>query len=183
MTEPDNSLNDSLDAMLVASIRPEANDGLRGAVLMQTIGVLRRRRRLKRCALAASLLCCYLAGVTTVEIWRPGDGNAVRAVTEATAAKPRPRNVVPQKSPKPTKPEIGQVATAPLSGFESWRRIGDHYLRDSDDFSLAIAGYSWALDLASDKDLAISPGKDNWLLMALKDARAKERKHAYSEQN
>jgi hypothetical protein len=183
MTEPDNSLNDSLDAMLVASIRPEADDGLRGAVLMQTIGVMRRRRRLKRCALAASLLCCYLAGITTVEIWRPGGGEVVRAVTEAPTAKPRPRNVAPQKSPKSTKPKIDQVAAAPPSGFESWRRIGDHYLRESDDVATAVAGYSRALDLASDKDLVISPGKDNWLLMALKDARAKERRHAYSQQN
>ena len=177
MTHPENSANDPADEMLVANILPEADDALRRAVLTQTIGVMRRRRRLKRCVLAASLLCCYVAGILTAfSPLLPREGPGVRATVSTKRT--------PQKSAHQTSiADVAQAPSAPPSGFESWPRIGDHYLRESDDVSLAITGYSRALDLASDQDLAISPGQDNWLLMALKDARMKERKHVPYEQN
>jgi hypothetical protein len=91
-------------------------------------------------------------------------------------AAPRSRHV-------PANPEKQQVAAKKPSGFESWRRIGDHYLRESGDISLAVAGYSEAINLASAEERRISPGQDNWLMMALKEARSKEKKHVYPEQN
>jgi hypothetical protein len=175
MTNPDNSPDDPTDEMLLATLPSEPDNVLRTTVLTQTLGVMRRRRLLKRCALAASLLCCYLAGILTAfSPLLPGEGPGVRA---ATSLKPRSTTI------RPAAAGVAQVPSAPPSGFESWRRIGDHYLRDSDDISLAITGYSRALDLATDRDLAISPGQDNWLLMALKAARIKERKNANYEQN
>ncbi len=41
----------------------------------------------------------------------------------------------------------------------------------------ALRCYSNALDNGTEQDLAIS-SEDNWLLMAIKDARLKERNHA-----
>jgi hypothetical protein len=183
MIEPNRAPNDPLEAMLAANDQRDADDALREAVFTRTIGVMRRRRRMKRCVLAASLLCCYLAGMATVGVWRPGGEASTQVAKETTTAKPRPRKVSPRTLPKPAASRSDLVVSAQPSGFESWRRIGDHYLRESDDIALAVAGYSRALDLASDKELAISPGQDNWLLMALKDARVKERRNAYSEQN
>jgi hypothetical protein len=183
MQEPDNSRNDPLDAALGA-IDQRPTDALRGAVFSRTIGIIRRRRRLKRCALAAGLLGCYLAGVTTMGLWRPGGKEGPQSpAARATTVAPRTPNVSPPSSPRHSGPDKSQVAVASPSGYESWRRIGDHYLRESGDVSLAVAGYSQAIDLASDEERAISPERDNWLLMALKDARAKEREHARSEQN
>jgi hypothetical protein len=75
------------------------------------------------------------------------------------------------------------VAVANPSAYQSWRHIGDHYLGDTGDISLAVAGYSQALDLATEEERTISPGQDNWLLMALKDARTKEKEHARSQPN
>jgi hypothetical protein len=173
MQKPDDLPDDLVDAVLGAAGRRDADDDLRGAVLAQTIGVVRRRRRLKRCALAASLLGCYLAGIMTVSSLLP-----FAQRQEVVASSPLPlgerqgvrASLSPSSAPKPR-------------DFQGWRRVADRYLQESDDIVMAVAGYRQALDLASDKELAIEPGQDNWLLMALKDARAKERKDACFQQN
>ena len=184
MNEPNDSLDDPLDASLGVIGGQPAADQLRAAVLAQTIGVMRRRRRLKRCALAGCLLGCYLAGIGTVGTWRPGGKEEPRVAAEQVMTpESQRRKPLPPLSPRPADLDKSHVVVAKLTPFESWRRIGDHYLRESGDISLAVAGYSQALDLASDEERAIAPGQDNWLLMALKDARVKERKHGYSQQN
>ena len=179
MQTPDDSIHDQL-GMVLGGGRQRVGNGLREAVFAQTLGVMRRRRRLKRCALAASLLGCYVAGAASMGVWRSGGQETPEMIAaQTTTADAQLQDVLLPSSPVSNAPDATQIAQAIPSGFESWRRIGDHYLRESDDISLAVAGYSRALDLASDQDLAISPGRDNWLLMALKDARVKERKHAH----
>jgi hypothetical protein len=180
MQKPNDSFDDPLAAVVAAGgPRPAAGDHLREALLAQTVGVLRFRRRWKRCALAASLLGCYLAGVTTMGMLRAGAGQEHPAAPDqAPVVKSQPPT--PHVSPYP---DTHQVAARKPSAFESWRNIGDHYLRQSGDVSLAVAGYSEAINLASDEERRISPGRDNWLMMALKDARSKEKTHVYPEQN
>ena len=51
------------------------------------------------------------------------------------------------------------------------------------DVKEAVRQYTRYLKLAPADQLAISPGRDSWLLMALKDARAKEKNHVRSEAN
>jgi hypothetical protein len=180
-------LNDSFDDPLAAALdvadgRHAADDRLRAAVFAQTVGLLRGRRRLKRYAVAAALLGCYLAGITTMGLWgasreseRPAaPGPTVADHSQRTATRPRHGAAIPKE----------QLAAAKKpSGFESWRRIGDHYLSDSGDVSLAVAGYSEAIHLASADERRISPEQDNWLMMALKqDAQSREKRHV-SEQN
>ena len=184
MLEPDNSLYDSVDAALGVLGQPTADDNLRETLLAQTLGVVRRRRWMKRCILAAVLLGCYLAGITTVGLWRSqGNVSPQSPSCQPMIVAQTPRNVTPPPLPVSAGPVKRQAAAAKSSGFEAWRRIGDHYLRETGDISLAVAGYSEAVNLASEEELAISPGRDNWILMALKDARTKERNHAFSEQN
>jgi cytochrome c-type biogenesis protein CcmH/NrfG len=174
-------LNDPLDDPLTAAFdlggTPLAADhGLRSALLAQTIGVLRFRRRAKRCALAAGLLGCYLAGVTTMGLFRtPAQQQPVATPPMTAQSQPAPSRS-PHASPNPIR---NQLAVKKPTGFESWRSIGDHYLNQSGNISLAVAGYSEAIRLASDEERRISPERDNWLMMALKDARSKEKTHAY----
>jgi len=183
MKQLDDSFDDPLAAALDAGDQPHAaDDHLRAAVFAQTVGVLRGRRRLKRCALAAGLLGCYLAGITTMGILRGGQQQEHPAAPGPTMAA-EPQRAAPHSRHLPANPEKQQVAVKKPSGFESWRRIGDHYLRESGDVSLALASYSEAINLASDQERRISPGQDNWLVMALKDARSKEKRHVYPEQN
>jgi hypothetical protein len=148
-----------------------ANDHLRKALLAQTLGILRRRRRLKRCALAASLLGCYLAGAVTMAALHTQAGHLP---TTAPATE-----IVKSEKTTPSDRNTRHVVAKTPTGFESWRRIGDGYLRESGDVSLAVAGYSEAINLASTEERRISPERDNWLMMALKDARSKENSNAY----
>jgi hypothetical protein len=183
MKEPNHSLDDLLAAAFDAGGRQHAAaGGLRAAVFAQTVGVLRRRRRLKRCAMAAGLLGCYLAGIATMGVLRAGGGREHPAAAGQTTTAGS-RQAAPRRPHVPADPDEHRLAAKKPSGFESWRRIGDHYLRESGDISLAAASYCEAINLASDEERAISPGQDNWLLMALKDARLKEKEHAYPEQN
>ena len=182
MKELDDSFADPLAAALdVGDGQHAGDDRLRAAVLAQTVGVLRGRRRLKRCAVIAGLLGCYLAGITTMGMLRAGSKQEPPAAPGPTMtagsqhAAPRSRHVS-------TTPKEQQVAVKKPSGFESWRRIGDHFLRDSGDISLAVAGYSEAINLASAEERRISPGQDNWLMMALKqDAQSREKRHVFQQ--
>jgi hypothetical protein len=183
MNEIDDSFEDPLAAALdVAVEQHPADDRLRAAVLAQTVGVLRGRRRLKRCAVAAGLLVCYLAGITTMGLFR-ASGESQRPGMPGPAVADNPNRAAPQRRHVSANPKEQHVAVKKPSGFESWRRIGDHYLSDSGDVSLAVAGYSEAIHLASAEERRISPEQDNWLLMALKqDAQSREKRHA-SNQN
>jgi hypothetical protein len=182
MWNPNDSPDDPLAAALDAGDQQRAaDDQLRAAVFARTVGVLRGRHRLKRCALAAGLLGCYLAGITTMGIVR-GGREQERAAAVGPTMTTRSQPAAPPSRHVSGNPERQQVAATQPSGFESWRRIGDHYLRESGDISLAVAGYSEAINLASAEERRISPGQDNWLMMALKDARSKENKHV-SEPN
>jgi len=128
-------------------------------------------------------LGCYLAGMTTMGVLRTGAGQEhLPAAGPAMAAKSQP--AAPRSPHVPANSHKHQLAAKKPSGFESWRNVGDHYLRESGDVSLAVAGYSEAINLASRKERAILPGQDNWLVMALKlDAQSQERKHVSSEKN
>jgi hypothetical protein len=54
---------------------------------------------------------------------------------------------------------------------------GDRYLNEAGDPEAALRCYRRALDAASDEQTRFSPD-DNWLVMALKNAREKEARHA-----
>ena len=58
-----------------------------------------------------------------------------------------------------------------------YRRAGDLYATEQGDLSSALRCYSESLDAGNEKDLTISTD-DHWLLMAIKDARQKEKNDA-----
>jgi hypothetical protein len=79
--------------------------------------------------------------------------------------------------------EAGTPAALEERAFDSvdersalYRRAGDRYAAEHGDWESALRCYRNSLDLAAEKDLEIGPG-DNWLLMALKEARKQEKKH------
>ena len=184
MTGSDGSRDDLLDGLLNAAGQPSGNDRLRGVVFAKSIGVIRFRRRLKKCVLAASLVGCYLAGIVTTEIWRPsGDGRPQPSTPQvATNQGPSPHQV-----PLPTVGLAGsagrKAAPEPISFNEVLCRSADRHLMENGDVKLAVRNYEHLLKLASAEERAISPTQDNWLLMALKDARSKEMKHDRIEQD
>jgi hypothetical protein len=182
MSAPDTPRDDAIDVMLGADRRPCGDDRLRAAVLARTISTIRFHRRLKRCALAAALVGCYLAGAVTMRIWNPIGGNLPQPAVVQVAQDQQPQPVV-SPSRGPVRSADHQFASVKISRYEAVRRAADRNLLERDDLPSAIRGYKRALDLASAEERAISPVQDSWLLMALKDAREKERKHVYAIPN
>ena len=182
MSSPDEFQNDSLDVVLGAKGQISDDNRLRQAVLAGTLGVIRRRRRLKRCAVAATFLGCYLAGIATVMFWRPGAIDLPKPSTVQIATNKQQ----PSDASKSQASELAAIlaykpTSVTLSQFEVLRRAGDRYLRDPEKMQLAVRTYSRALKYASAEQRAISPEHDTWLLMALKDAHSKEIKHENSQ--
>jgi hypothetical protein len=188
MSEPD-EFADDLDGRLrpVGGGRSAAADALRKAVLNQTVGVIRFRRRLRKSVLAASLVACYLAGVATMGLHAPASTTvSCPSNTQTTAAQSPP---TPQESPAPEmakdlpKSQSGppslenkQAAGPKLARDEILCRQGDRSLADG-NLKQAIRKYQLALNLAPADRRAIAPEQDTWLLMALKNARTKEITH------
>jgi hypothetical protein len=184
MQEPNDSFDPLMSAFECGIEKPPIDNRLRNALLAQTVGVLRFRRRRKRFVLAASLVGCYLAGVITMGIMRFGNRTEQPSMPQPIIA--QSQSTLPHSTRAVADPKKTQVAAKKKkpTGFESWRRIGDRCLRETGDISTAVAGYSEAIHLASAEERRISPETDNWLIMALKlDAQSREKNNAYSKQN
>jgi hypothetical protein len=187
---------DPVDDLLRPNL-PPPDDRLRHELLVRTTRLLRRRRRLRYLTIAAAMAACYLAGVLTVRLGTapedgPGRGDLARDSTgpkqdQTVRPKRAPRPPVRPEKESPPRPDV-QVAVKDLEWhafestdrarrFELYRRAGDRYLAESNDVQSAIRCYRGALDAASEKDRTISVN-DNWVLMAVKQERQKEKLNA-----
>jgi hypothetical protein len=177
--DPTNFLN--------ASLTDPGRDDFRQAVFAQCAGVMRRRRWNRRLVRGATLAACYLAGILTMRVALPPA--LVEPVTSlGQSSKGMPQAEKPTKDPGPS----DSHAAPPSAFIQEWqafesqknrqqllRAAGDRYVEEADLVS-AVRCYRNSLDSDGEKDLAIS-ADDNWLLMALKGARQKERNHATSD--
>jgi hypothetical protein len=153
-----------LDRLLSAPPEDAAPVELRDRLRRETIHVLRARRWGRRLKLVAALAACYALGVATVRLWpTPAPGVADAPPQEQA---PRVAATTPRDPVRPARPP-GRAALL--------RQAGDRYLKQN-DLAAAVRCYRLALDAGSEDDLTIQ-ANDNWLLMALKDARRKEQRH------
>ncbi|MGO9112533.1 MAG: hypothetical protein ACLP9L_25160 [Thermoguttaceae bacterium] len=158
-----------LDAALRADVEPHDTAPLREAVLSQTAGIIRFRRRMRKGILAASLAGCYVAGLATMALQRPAE--------HETPAPP----AVASSLPRPSGPPNREVGGASLTRAEIVHRDADRCF-ERGDVKEAVRLYDLSLKLASADHRASSPEQDSWLLMALKDAKAKEITHDRQKQ-
>jgi hypothetical protein len=165
--------HDPLDELL-APPGPVDAAALRQSLLAATARRLTRRRRLRRAALAAALAACYAAGLLTTRLLTP-------AVPARDASAPV---VAAQKDPPAPAPVAEAPDAAPAEGRAEraavLRQAGDRYLNEQGDPEAALRCYSRALDEGTEGDAKFSPD-DNWLLMAIKNAREKEARHANND--
>jgi hypothetical protein len=170
---------DPLDGML----RPPSsldNEMLRQSIYARTRRMLHRRRRVRQFAYAAALLVSFAAGAVAMRMTISGERGRVSAPsaapreTQALGALTRPRSPLPDDTPL-EREWLAFDSTAHRG--ELYRQAGDRYLTDENDLQSALRCYGNALDNGTEQDLTIS-ADDNWLLMAIKDARQKEKKHA-----
>ncbi len=154
-----------------------SNESLRIAVLTQTTGVIRNRRRLRRAGIAAALVGCYLAGMATVSLWRSSSpiDSPVGGLAERIATPSDGKGVVPAH--KPVRPEDDQIvdsqtlsALAKLTPYDRLRQAGDRLLEENGDIPAAMRSYKRALQVASVDERSLAPDQDSWLLMAVKNS-------------
>lgn len=145
---------------------PPNHGELQARILRRTTLVVRKRRRLRQGMMAAGVAALCL-GLFAVWLWPTAEETPVAVL------------------PTPVLPKTLEPASSALA--QEWRAVdathdrakefflaGDRYLLEEQDPAAALRCYSQALDAASEQNLDVSPD-DNWLVMALKDARRKEK--------
>ncbi len=159
---------------------------LKQAVWQRTRSVLRWRRWLRRSGYAAALAACYAAGLLTMKYLPASPATAPSALTR-TDADPGPPVVTPREEVRPPQPSDENPASPVALEWQAvdsrkqrpdlYRLAGDRYL-EAGDIQSAIRCYRNMLDVAPEEDQRISPQTDNWLLIALKGDRQKEKRRA-----
>jgi hypothetical protein len=155
---------------------------LRVAVLEQTIHVLRRRRRLRRAGHLAALAACYVAGLLTMRLGtplsQPPEPSAIAHQGSEPADPITPPRAAPAEADEPAVVLEQRGAQAPQHERAAlYRRAGDSYLVVEANPQAAVRCYTLALETASESELAVA-ADDNWLLIAVKDAQLREKRHA-----
>lgn len=172
-------MHDPIDQFLAADFTGPSAPGLRGAVLAQTTRALRRRRIARRVALVGALAACFLAGMATMLAWQMQDSPKEIARVIAPEEKPLPgplKKAAPSTRPEPP-PSLVDLEWRAFDARENraalFFAVARRYLEEQNDYESALRCYRQALDAAPKDGLAIRPD-DDWLVMALKEARQKE---------
>jgi hypothetical protein len=191
-----NDIHDEGCDPLLTPRPPAEAPALKQLILDQTTGVLRKRRVTRRVLLGVALAACYAAGVLTPQLWPSAGPTTTDRVAElAKADKQHPLKppasppVPPTQDEPPTEPaelpppalERSLTLVNPEQRAALYRQAGDRYLEEANDVESALRCYRRSLDESADADLTISPD-DNWLLMAVKNARMEEKRHALTNE-
>jgi hypothetical protein len=175
MSDTPNS-DDAFCESLLTPSTVAASKEFRQSVLNQTLGLLRRRRRLRQWTVAAALAACFLGGMLIMRWVLAPETALPGGPQEEMAQRQREANPLLSPSPRPADTALGlewQALDSPTRRPELDRLAGDRYLAEETDARSALRCYERALD--GNADLTISPD-DSWLLMAIKDARQKEKR-------
>jgi hypothetical protein len=169
--QPDPPERDLCDELLAPPVPPADVTPLREQILRRTTRWLRWRRRLRRIAFVAALAACWAGGMFTMRWLSP----------PAPQLAPTPQvSVEPTPGPTPTPSARAlewQAIDSEQRQAELSRKAGDLYLKQEHDPLSAVRCYGRALDAAPEQATTVSTD-DEWLLMAIKDARKKEKRDA-----
>jgi hypothetical protein len=177
--------SDPVDEFLREGISVPYDVPFRDVLLRQTSRVLWRRRWRRRLVHAGAIAASFLLGAACMQLWSPATPAERPAAIHSQAQAP-----APTVQPKEQTPEVALGIAAVVKEWkafddrkqqrELYRQAGDLYFYTNQDYESALRCYTQALDAASDQDLAVSPD-DNWLLIALKEARLKEKNDARND--
>jgi hypothetical protein len=172
---------DPLEGMLRPPSVPPESEALRQAVYLRTRGVQRRRRLVRQLAFAAALLVSFGAGLLVMRATtRPAPAPDLSARSAREGESPpstNPPSALPMSPKPPALVKEWNAFDSDDQRGELYRRAGDSYMEDEIDPQSALRCYTNALDHGAKQDLTIS-ADDNWLLMAIKNARQKENAYA-----
>jgi hypothetical protein len=160
--------SDPLGELLACPRLPE-DSTLQAKLRERTCRVLRWRRRGRHLAWAAALAACYAAGMLSPRLLPPAPPPAAPK-SEPTVAHPKDQGALALE---------WQAFDNRERKGELYRAAGDRYLQEESDLESALRCYGAALDAGDDAARAVS-SDDSWLLMVIKGAREKEKRHATS---
>jgi hypothetical protein len=158
------------------------------AILRQTTRYVRDRRRLRQARFVSAFAACYLAGMLTVYF-------GLHASAEPQLVE-KPRENEPLAGQGAEKPEFSrggrdisestskhsalamewQAADAEDNKSDLYRQAAERY-QEKGDYVSALRCFENSLNVGSEADQELSVN-DDWLLMALKEARQREKNHA-----
>jgi hypothetical protein len=165
---------DPIEAMLRPPSPPPDTDRLRQRVYQRTQRVLRRRRRLRQLTFGAALAASFALGLLTMRVAMRPPTTPDLPARSASKGEPQPPAM---PSEEPALAHEWRAFDSDEQRGELYRQAGDRYMTEENDPQSALRCYASALDNGTEQDQAIS-ANDNWLLMAIKDARQKEKGHA-----
>jgi hypothetical protein len=164
--------NEHPDDLLAPPPLPSELTTLREQVFRRTVRRLRWRRYGRRAALAAALAACWVGGMLTMRWLSP-------------TAPPAPRVVESQPDDHTTPPSPPTALALEWEAFDRpeqqadlYRKAADAYQQERDPLS-ATRCYGRALD-GDPAQTQTSAVGDDWLLIAIKNARKKEKIDAKS---
>ena len=171
--QPDQPEHDRCDELLAPLPTPSEPTGLREQLLRRTTRILRWRRRMRLVAVAAALAACWAGGMFTMRWLSPSAAPGPLPVLTQSSSVDSPR-----PTPQPSALVLEWQAVESDNEQAKFARIaGDAYLNQEHDPLSAVRCYGRSLDVAPEQAAIISTD-DEWLLMAIKDARNKEKRNA-----
>ena len=182
MPEFKNPGDEWIDRALEGSELPGSSEMLRATVLAQTVGLIRRRRRMKKGVLGLALVGVYLAGIATSGLWRTSESVPPQSRAEQVAEVGAGMMVDGQLARSQTVRRQTGVAerrfvSAQVGRVRAIQNSGDRMLIEYGDVESAVRAYKQVLDRTPTRRQAVGVGQDTWLLMALKNAKSKEGYH------
>jgi hypothetical protein len=163
---------------LLAPPGPVDTAALRLSLLTTTTRRLRQACRLRRVVLIAALAACYGAGLLTMQLLTPAHNTPAPLAEESKQnLPPTPVAIAPESAP--TAERRAEQAPDPERA-SLLRQAGQRYLNEEGDPEAALRCYSKSLNAGTEDDAKFSPN-DDWLLMAIKNAREKESRHANND--
>jgi hypothetical protein len=169
-----------LDDFLDRDFTCESNDTLRDAIRQQTTRVLRGRRRIRRLGFIGSAAACYLLGLATMWFFVPRSAATNELPAAPVTIADNTRTPSPPEEKLPESPELCELdaqTAPPAERAIRFRKAGDLYLAQANDYASALRCYREAFDGGGDQALQFSP-EDNWLVVAIKKARLMEKNNA-----
>ncbi|HLW66090.1 MAG TPA: hypothetical protein VKS79_12335 [Gemmataceae bacterium] len=167
---------DDLEALLTPNLMP-ASAAVRGLIERRSSGAVRSRLWLRRGRLVVALAACYLAGMVTIDFLRMRPDivtvGVLRTLPERIVV------VIPAEAPLAV--ELRAEQALPPEQAQVYFTAGKRYATEAGDWDSALRCYRNALDADPKQAERIDPDNDDWLTMALKLDRQKEKENAKHE--
>jgi hypothetical protein len=167
---------DDLEALLSPRVCPTPT-GLRERIEQRAFSTLRRRRWRRRGRAVVALAACFLAGMVTIDFLHSRPKPV--AVGELQAVPQRTFVFVPVEAPRAVELRA-ELAERPEQA-QVYFTAGKRYAAEAGDWDSTLRCYRNALDADPQQAEHIDPENDDWLTMALKLDRQKEKENAKHE--